>query len=37
MALWNLRECGGSLIPAERWVMFHDPGGNLIELAQWAG
>jgi predicted enzyme related to lactoylglutathione lyase len=21
---------------AGRWVMFHDPGGNLIELVQWA-
>ena len=22
--------------PASRWVMFHDPAGNLIELAQFA-
>jgi catechol 2,3-dioxygenase-like lactoylglutathione lyase family enzyme len=21
--------------PAGRWVMFHDPAGNLIELVQW--
>jgi catechol 2,3-dioxygenase-like lactoylglutathione lyase family enzyme len=23
--------------PAGRWVLFHDPAGNLIELVEWTG
>jgi catechol 2,3-dioxygenase-like lactoylglutathione lyase family enzyme len=29
--------CGIESDAASRWIMFHDPGGNLIELVQFGG
>ncbi len=29
---WGIEESGA---PSSRWVMFHDPAGNLIELVEW--